>query len=382
MGMKTLYSKSRPKFITFFLPALSGGGAERAILNLAIELNKKGYKVNFFLVHKIGAYLKYVPEEIQILSFEGLIGKRFKMPQSIIPLIHYLKKEKPDVLLSAMNPCNFIAIIAKLISKAQTKIAINEQNTFSSEIQHTSWFRKKIDPYLIKFLYPKADFIIAVSKGVADDLSKISGIPKNKINIIYNPVNVAEISEKSKEKILHPFFQEKSNGIIINVANLNKQKNHLLLIETFSILRKIRDVRLIILGEGEERKNLEKIINKLNLWEFISMPGFVENPYAYIAQSNVFVLSSLYEGLPTVLIEAMACGTSIVSTDCPSGPAEILENGQYGKLVPINDPEALAEAIKETLDNPINPQVLRERANYFSTEKAADRYLELLFKNS
>lgn len=370
--------KTKPKHIVIFIPNLGGGGAQRVMLNLALDFHKRGHRVNFVLVHKEGSYLKNVPKGINVLSFTTLTKRRYKMPQMLFLLARYLRREKPDILLSAMNPCNLIAIIARMLSGSETKIAVSEHNVFLPEESSVNFIIRRTLPYLIKLLYPKADFVIATTKGMADDLSEATGLPKEIIDVIYNPVVRPEIFEKSKEKVSHPFFKDKSDGVLINVGSLNKQKDHSNLIKAFSILRRSKAVRLIILGEGENRENLEKMIQDLNLKKFVSMPGFVDNPYAYMVQSDVFVLSSRWEGLPTVLIEAMACGIPVVSTNCPTGPAEILENGKYGKLVPVDDPVALAEALKETLDNPPDPQKLRERANYFSVKASADKYLKII----
>ncbi|KKM19161.1 hypothetical protein LCGC14_1658420, partial [marine sediment metagenome] len=218
--------KTKPKHIAIFIPNLGGGGAQKVMLNLAVELHKRGYRVDFVLVHKEGAYLKDVPKEINVLSFRTLTKRRFKMPQQVIPLALYLRREKPDVLLSAMNPCNLVAIISAGLSISDTKIAVSEHNTFSLEEASMGLIRRKVMPHLIKFFYPKATFVIATTKGMADDLSEAVGLPKESMVVIYNPVVTPEIYRRSKEKISHPFFENKSDGVLINVANLNEQKNH------------------------------------------------------------------------------------------------------------------------------------------------------------
>ena len=366
------------KHIALFISSMRGGGAERVTLNLGTEFAKLGHKVDLILVTKEGPYLKEVPEYIRVLSFFVPFRKRFRTLLNTFPLAIYLRREKPDVVLSAMNHCNVVALIAKILSGAKTRAAISEHNTFSIAGKTLGFFKRMITPKLMRLLYPKADTIIAVSKNVADDLAQSIGIPRERIEVIYNPVISPEIYEKAKEKINHPYFPSSSLKIIIGVGRLTEQKDFPTLIKAFAKVKQKIDANLIILGEGEDRKKLEKLIENLNLKEYIDLPGFVKNPYAFMAKADLFVLSSKWEGLPTTLIEAMACGTPVVSTDCPSGPAEILENGKYGKLVPVGDVEALAEAMEEALDNPIDPVKLQERAGYFSAERAISGYLEVM----
>jgi len=238
-------------------------------------------------------------------------------------------------------------------------------------------------------LYSRAKAIVAVSHGVADDFKKTFKFSESNLYVVYNPVDISNIREKAKDVAEHHWFKKKGTSIIIGVGRLTFQKNFSTLIRAFALLRQRlridtvgiqsrKDVKLIILGEGEKRKELEKLIKDLGLQKDVDMPGFVDNPYAYLAQADVFVLSSKFEGFGNVLVESMACGIPIVSTDCPSSPAEILENGKYGKLVPVDDVEALAKAIVETLDNPISQEILKERASHFSVEKAVEKYLELI----
>ena len=231
-------------------------------------------------------------------------------------------------------------------------------------------------PWLMKIFYPRADGVVAVSKGVADDLAVVIGLPRERITVIYNPVVTPELLQKAQEPIDHPWFHPGEPPVILGVGRLTKQKDFPTLIQAFALVRKERPARLIILGEGEDRYELEELIRKLGIASDVDMPGFVDNPYKYMAYSTVFVLSSAWEGLPTVLIEAMACGCPVVSTNCHSGPAEILENGKYGKLVAVGDAAGLAEAMVGTLDAPESLNVVR-RAQDFGVEQAVAGYLEI-----
>jgi len=218
---------------------------------------------------------------------------------------------------------------------------------------------------------------VAVSKGVAERLRTIPGIDFDRVHVIYNPAWFPEIESRALEPPRHPWFEEHNVPIILSVGRLVPQKDYPTLIRAFELLRRRRKARLLILGEDRLRPDLERMITKLHLNDCIQMPGFVANPWSYMACASVFVLSSAHEGFGNVLVEAMACGTPVVSTDCPSGPAEILDFGRYGPLVPVGDAVALAEGIEAMIDNPTPPHILKRRAQEFSEEKAALHYLRL-----
>ncbi len=363
------------KRIVIFLTSLGGGGAEKAMLHLAMSLHSKGHQVSFFLIVKEGPYLKQVPQKIEVVSFNPLV-KRFRVPQSLLPFSLYLRRESPDVIISAMNKCNLIAIVARAISGIKTKLIISEQNFISLSIR--GLIRKRVMHLLIRLLYPRANFITAASKGIADDLSKCAKIPQERVQVVYNPIIDEKVYEKCREDVSHPFFSESSEGVVIGVGSLSESKGFANLIEAFSILRREKNLRLIILGEGEEREKLEEMTGNLGVEKYVSMPGFVDNPYAYMARSKVFVHPAIYEGLGNVLVEAMACGTPVVATNCPTGPAEALDNGRFGRLVPVKNINALAEAIKEAMSSPRNHEELCKRAKFFSVEAAANKYLKMI----
>jgi glycosyltransferase involved in cell wall biosynthesis len=230
---------------------------------------------------------------------------------------------------------------------------------------------------LARWFYPWADAIVTVSQGSAEDLARL-GLSSDCIKVIYNPVVTPELFEKVTEPVEHPWFEPGSPPVILGVGRLEKQKDFPTLIRAFAQVRQQRPARLMILGEGQERPDLETLVQELGLAENVALPGFVANPYAYMGKAALFVLSSLFEGLPTVLIEAMATETPVVSTDCKSGPAEILANGQYGKLVAVGDVKGMAEAIISTLEAPPNSEALKLRAAEFSLEKAVAQYQQVL----
>ncbi|ELZ36066.1 glycosyl transferase family protein [Halorubrum saccharovorum DSM 1137] len=198
------------------------------------------------------------------------------------------------------------------------------------------------------------------------------------MTVIHNPAYSKGISEKATERVSHPWFQSDEPPVILGVGSLTPQKDFPTLVRAFNRLRSQQDARLVILGEGDRREELESLIQRYGIGDSVDLPGFVDNPFKYMKQADVFVLSSRWEGFGNVIVEAMACGTPIVSTNCPSGPAEILQNGKYGQLVRTGDPEALAAAVQATLAEPPAPDPLIERAKEFSVERVADKYLATL----
>lgn len=351
------------------MPSLGGGGAEKVFVKLAGYFSAAGFEIDFVLARKEGVFLNHLPEKAAIFGLGRERGLR-----SIIPLMKYLRKERPDCLISAMSHCNAAAIWAKVFSKGGFRLLTTEHIHYSLALKNKNFFTRKLVSFFLRQTYKKAERMIAVSTGIKDDLVRSLKIHPDRIRVIYNPAYDESVISRSKEEINHPFF---GSRVILGAGRLTAQKDFKTLIEAFKIVKRKREnIKLIILGEGEERKRLEELIDKLGLKEYVSMPGFVENPYPYMRKASVFALSSRWEGFGVVLVEALACGTPVVSTDCPSGPAEILANGKFGKLVPPADPGKIADAIIETLDQKFEPDTLAARARDFSVGKTARQYLE------
>ncbi|NJR19862.1 MAG: glycosyltransferase [Calothrix sp. CSU_2_0] len=362
---------SRP--IAFFLSELYGGGAQRVIVNLANEFVKRGLIVDLVLAKAEGDYLSKVDPKVRIIDL-----KASKLVLSFFPLVNYLNQNQPQWLISGLSGANLLAIGGKYFAKAKFKTMITIHNNLSQEAQNQIYQRRKLLPYLQRLCYSQSDSIVAVSQGVADSLAKITSISPQRITVIYNPVVTPEINHMAQKPITEDWFINSETPIVLGVGRLNQQKDFANLIKAFAIVRQKQPAKLVILGEGEERPQLEALVTELGLENHVVLPGFVENPYAYMAQANVFVLSSAWEGFGNVLVEAMACGTPVVSTNCPSGPEEILEGGNYGKLVPVKDSVALAEAIIASLATPCDSRKLRSRADQYSVEKISDQYLNLI----
>jgi glycosyltransferase involved in cell wall biosynthesis len=367
-----------PKRLAIFVPDMVGGGAQRVMLNLAQGIAECGYHVDLVLAQAEGAYLAQVPKSVRLVELNARHLRARRTLASLPALVRYLRRERPEAMLSGLNHANIVALWARRLAGVPMRVVLSEHSTFSVKAQHMSIWRSRQMSRLVKHFYPWADGIVAVSKGVADDLAQVVGIPRENIQVIYNPVITPELREKAQAPLDHPWFEPGEPPVVLAVGRLGEQKDFPILIRAFAQMRRARPVRLLILGEGPDRPELETLIRKLGLEQDVSLPGFVENPYAYMAHASLFVLSSSREGLPTVLIEALYCGAPLVATDCPSGPREILQDGQYGQLVPIGDMNALARAIGTTLAGK-TPHPPRESWLPFDLEAVVNQYINILF---
>lgn len=364
------------KRVAIFMPSLFGGGGQRSMVNLAHGMADSGYAVDLVLAQVEGPFLEEVREPVRIVDL-----KASRALTSLPALIRYLRTERPEALLSVFGYVNIIASWAWRLAGVPTKLLLNEQNTVSQESGNASRWRGRLVPWLIKRFYPWANGIIVVSHGVRDDMAELTKIPKERITVIYNPSVVRnEVLKKAQAPLDHPWFKDGQPPVLVAVGRLQMQKDFPTLLHAFARVRKHRPVRLLILGEGKEREPLEQLIKELGLQDDVNLPGFVMNPYAYMARASLFVLSSRWEGLPTVLIEALCCGTPVVSTDCPSGPREILKDGQYGQLVPVGDIDALAKAIETTLDSKVSGPP-PESWQPYDLDTVVNQYAKLLFGN-
>lgn len=367
-----LTSAAHPPQIACFLPSLAGGGAEKAALNLLRGLAKLNLATDLVVGVAAGRYSSQVPKETRLVS----LGAK-KVIQAILPLAGYLRREQPSALLSYMSHANFAAVMARALARADTRLVLVEQTVVSA--RRSRLRRDKLIPLLAKRLYPYADAVVGASDGVAHDLVAKVGVAGAKVSVIYNPIYDDELLTRARETSDHPWLKaEKPAPVFLGVGRLSPEKDFPTLLKAFARVRAERPARLIILGEGAAQAELEAVISALGIERDVSLPGFVENPYAYMSRADALVLSSRREGFGNVLVEAMACGCPVVATDCPGGPKEILAAGQYGALVPIGDTIALAKAMQRALDAPVQKELLRQRAQYFSIERATAKYLKLL----
>jgi glycosyltransferase involved in cell wall biosynthesis len=295
-------------------------------------------------------------------------------------LVQYLQQHHPAAVIAAKTFPNLAALCARRLARVPTRIIITERTNLSQEVRmhtkHWQWHWYAL-PRIIRQIYPWADAIVAVSDGVADDLSRTTELPRERVTTIYNPVVTRRLPEQAQRPLAHPWFVADGPPVVLAAGRLEAQKDFPTLLKAFARVRSSRDARLVILGEGKDRAALQAFARTLRVADDVDLPGFVDNPFAYMARAAVFVLSSTHEGLPGVLIQAMACGCPVVSTDCPSGPREILAGGIEAPLVTVGDDIALAHAILTVLHNPPDRERLRARAAQFSAERAVARYLEV-----
>ena len=374
--------------ITLAVPTLQEGGIPRTVLNLSNNLVNNGFAVDILVIGNAnGPYNKTLDKRIKVIALEARHPWSAGIPflfflsswiEIFSDLRKYLDKRDPAILI-----LNRVALpIAVLLFFFNCKF-----NTI--DVVHSVFSKYVVDEYgrfkyqLVKFFYrcfyKKVDKVVGVSIGVIENLKSLRLISAEKSCCIYNPVVNWKLIKHSKQITEHPWFFPKANPVCISVGRLSSEKGFEILLLAFAIVhRSFPNVKLIIYGDGPDRTRLESLCSRLNLSEFVALPGRTSEPFAYMAAADVFVLPSLYEGLPTVLIEALASGTTCVATDCPSGPKEILEDGKYGYLVPVNNAKALAEGIITALKKPIPKELLRKRADLFSEERATKNYIGLI----
>ncbi|MBW4692794.1 MAG: glycosyltransferase [Lyngbya sp. HA4199-MV5] len=358
--------------VAFFLGSFGGGGIEQVTANLAHGFVKLGIKVDLVLNRGESPHLWKMPAEARVVDL-----KASTLYKSLPSLVRYLQEERPHALLATDHYQNEIAVLAKYIAGVATRVVVSERNQLSQTVQNATKLKGRLTPLFARLLYPLSDGVVAVSQGVADDLASTASVASERIQTIYNPAIPADILVKAEENVQHPWFTTPDLPVVLGVGKLEEQKDFPTLIRAFSKVRQFTPARLVILGWGPERQNLEVLIKQMGLEADVALLGHVDNPYAYMKRSSVFVLSSAWEGFGNVLVEAMALKIPIVSTDCKSGPAEILANGKYGYLVPVGNNEAMGDAILKVLSGQprlIDPSWLHQ----FELETVVRKYLHAL----
>ncbi len=359
--------------IAFFIPALNGGGAQKVVVNLSNALPElTDHPIHVVLARKEGEFLGELRSEVQVID----LGTK-RTSRSAWALARYMRKHKPQVLMSSMNYVNIICMLAGQLARRSCNIVLREANVVLP--QSGSFFarlRKNRLIYLMRFFYPLADGIVANSQGTLESMEQAGIKIRSKATVIGNPI---AIFQPNSEPVSLEWLPDPRPPFICSVGRLSEQKGFDILLSAFGRLKDTK-IHLVILGEGELRESLTRQAEELGIKDRLHMPGFVQNPMAVVGQSETFVLSSRWEGFGNVLVEALATGVPVVSTDCPGAPRDILENGAHGHLVPYDDPDALAEGIAKALEQPAGtPESRKARAADFSAEKIARKYLEEVF---
>lgn len=342
-------------------------------IRMATHFVSLGHKVDLVLMN--AAQIEYRDELCAAVRIVDL--KTPRLWTSLPAFWRHLRHARPDVVISAMPLANGIAAWAKRLTRHRLTLILTEHNALSMAFGDLEVPRYRLLMWAIRSSYRYANAVVGVSQGVAHRLLNLPGVNEENVHTIYNPAWRPEMEAQAPEAVTCDWLVNRSIPVILALGRLEAQKDFGTLLRAFRVLRERRHARLLILGEGSLRNDLEHLAMKLGVLDDLLMPGFVPNPFAFMARSSVVALSSIHEGFGNVLVEALACGTPVVSTDCPSGPSEILDGGRYGELVPVGDYRSLAAAIERQLDHPLPAETLRARARTFSVETSADAYLQL-----
>ncbi len=361
------------KKILFVTLDLGGGGAERVLAHLLKNLDRGKFQPAVVVLKKDAPSYE-VPEDVDVKYIRKT--KALDFFRLAFSLARLIREERPSAIISFLNYTNYLTAFAKMLSGSKVPHLLNERTTISEDmkVQRFSRIKKR----LIRHVYPKADRVIAVSKGVMEDLCLNYGVPQDKCSVIYNSPDLEDIKNKAGSAIDHPWFNKYTMPVVTACGRLGPEKNYPMLLKSMVRVLERTDIRLAIIGDGLMRGELESLAKELGIQDNVAFLGFQPNPYKYMARSSIFVLSSNFEGFPNVLLEAMSCGVPSVSTRCPSGPGEIITDRLNGLLVPPGDEEALAMAILELAGNASMRRELgengRKRAGDFAMDKMVTEY--------
>ncbi len=380
-----------------WLNALAGGGAERNLLALCGDLAAGGHPVELVLAERRGALLDAIPDGVPCTTLPSggafacaralatlgpaplRWGWRNRLARSLAPLAAYLTRERPRALVTTLPKNALLALFARGLAGVPTRVVVREANTFSREAARGDRRDPRALVALARRWYPRADALVAVSEGVARDLVDTLGLAPERVRCVYNGLDAEAIAARAAAPLDDPWCAPGAPPLVLAVGRLSQQKDFETLLRAFAELRRGRPARLLIAGEGPRRGRLDALARELGLADDdLRLPGYLDDPAPWMGRAAVLALSSRWEGFPNVLLEALACGCPVVSSDCPHGPAEILAGGRHGLLVPPGDVSALAAALAASLDAPLDRSALRARAAEFSQTRATAGYLEAI----
>lgn len=360
--------------ISFLLTGPNGGGAERALINVANYVARcSEHEVDIVLGKQSHGPLRdLIDTRIEVVSLAA--GRARRIPG---PLNAYVRTAQPDVLVSGLLVLDVLSLTARALRGWPTKVLISVQNHPAVSARGAPVLSpERVWPLLIRLLYRRADCIVAASTGVAASVAKLLARPVAAVPVVPNPALAPGFAEAAATEPDHPWFHDGGPPVLLAAGRLTPQKDFGTLLSAFADLVRRCPARLIVIGDGEQRAQLEELARRLDVADRVAFPGYITNPYPWMRRSSLFVLSSRWEGFANVVAEALACGAPVVATECESGPAEILDGGKYGRLVPVGDPSRMATAMAEALAAPVDRDALVARGLEYGVEHIGPRYLE------
>lgn len=360
------------KIACFF--ATSGhSGVDRLAGHLLRGFAAAGQEVDLVQIRNHGPYLQELPNGVSRIDLGvSHVGT------ALLPLVRYLRRARPAVFLCDKYRVNRTVLLARLLARVNTRVIVRVGTTVSVDLASRRRWQCWLETMWMRWLYPLADAVITPSRGAALDLARVARLPVARVHSLPSPLVADDLAARAALPVDHPWLTSKDRPVVLGAGELCSRKDFATLIRAFARVRVALPARLLILGEGRQRENLLSLARELGVAEDVSLPGFVNNPHAYMARADVFALTSRWEGFGNVLAEALAVGTPVVSTDCPNGPREILQDGRYGPLVPPGDAARLADALLAVLRDPPACAILREAARPYEVSRATRGYLAIL----
>jgi len=367
-------SASKPISVAIYIHDLSPGGVERQSLVLARELQVRGVNVALVLHQVRGELLPLLPEGVPVVDLRSA-----RTLQDVVRLTRFLRDDPPSVFMANVDHKNIAASFAKALAGSATKLVICQHNPLTSSFHATVNWKHRVVPFFYRLLASRIDHAVAVSNGIAEELVRTVGLPSRKVSTICNAVIGDDFQDRVNAPVDHPWLEAKDRPVFVSAGRLVEMKDHRTLLRAFATYLRQHPARLLILGTGPMREELEALARSLNVAEHVEFTGFVQNPLPYMAAADAFVLSSRCEGFGNVLVEAMGCGIPVVSSNCPHGPADILAHGRYGVLVPPQDSDAMADGLARVIVERHRwpAELLKSRADDFTYDACAESYLRL-----
>lgn len=368
--MRTAVTRDGERPVALLFATSGHSGVDRVVGNLLPELAEAPATFDLLTIRGHGPHLAIMPDNVHTRVLPAAHRN------TILPaLVWYLRRHRPRALLTASHRLNRAALLARTLARVPCRITIRMGMSLTAQRPELGQGRSRRLFQSMRFWYPRAEAVIAPSEGVGEDLVRHAGVVRERLHVIPNPIVNSHLHRLAAEPVEDSWLANPGIPVVLGAGSLEPRKDFATLLRAFARVREGRACRLVVLGEGRERARLEALARELGIADDLRLPGHVDNPYPYMARAGAFVLSSRREGSGAVLVEAMACGTPVVSTDCPSGPAETLQNGRVGPLVPVGDPDALAAAVDRVLEEPPTSDALRAAAAPFDATASARRYL-------